>query len=566
MGILHQVKKILRPFIPGRRGDEGFPDWRAILAADRPAWEDALRRAGRPGSPRVLIATGVGGFAPGAVMESLLAVAATLRGARAEFLLCDAALPACLQTHVERLPDAGVLQDYRLASELCDRCRPVAEGLFAKTGLPVRWYSDTITEADRREARDLAAATPFEDIARLVHQGLPVGEHAHAGALRYYARGRLDGGAESQMVLRRFLEASLLTAASARRLLATERFDAVVLNHGIYVPQGLVAEAARAAGTRLVTWNVAYRKSCFIFSHGGTYHHTLMDEPVSAWEDLPWSEAREREVLDYLASRLSGARDWIWFHERPKEDVDRIAAECGVDFAKPVVGLLTNVFWDAQLHYRANAFPDMLDWMVRTIRWFAAERPDLQLLIRVHPAEVRGTIPSRQPVLAELKAAFPDWPANVFVIPPESDSSTYAAMYKCDAVLIYGTKTGVELSAVGIPVIVGGEAWIRGKGVTRDAASAEEYFRILSELPTGRRLDEATTRRARKYAYHFFFRRMIPVPMLKPADVPAHYVLEAKGPSDLLPGASPGLDVICDGVLTGSPFVYPAERLGVSGG
>ena len=110
--------------------------------------------------------------------------------------------------------------------------------------------------------------------------------------------------------------------------------------------------------------------------------------------------------------------------------------------------MLTNVFWDAQLHYRANAFDDMLDWVLETIGYFA-QRPDLQLLIRIHPAEVRGTIPSRQPLLAEIQAAFPELPANVFVIPPESNSSTYAAMYACDSVLIYGTKTGVELSATG---------------------------------------------------------------------------------------------------------------------
>ena len=32
---------------------------------------------------------------------------------------------------------------------------------------------------------------------------------------------------------------------------------------------------------------------------------------------------------------------------------------------------------------------------------------------------------------------------------------------------------------------------------------------------------------------------------------------------ELLPGNHPGLDVICDGILTGSPFIYPAEELGV---
>ena len=56
--------------------------------------------------------------------------------------------------------------------------------------------------------------------------------------------------------------------------------------------------------------------------------------------------------------------------------------------------------------------------------------------------------------------------------------STYAAMAQCDSVIIYGTKTGVELASMGIPTIVAGEAWIRNKGITRDAATAEQYFRF----------------------------------------------------------------------------------------
>jgi hypothetical protein len=32
---------------------------------------------------------------------------------------------------------------------------------------------------------------------------------------------------------------------------------------------------------------------------------------------------------------------------------------------------------------------------------------------------------------------------------------------------------------------------------------------------------------------------------------------------DLAPGRNPALDLICDGILSGSPFVYPAEELGL---
>ena len=124
----------------------------------------------------------------------------------------------------------------------------------------------------------------------------------------------------------------------------------------------------------------------------------------------------------------------------------------------------------------------MLDWLVQTCRYFET-RPDLQLLIRVHPAEISGFPPSRQPVLGELRKAIPQLPANIVVVPPESELSTYALMSLCNSVIIYGTKTGVELTSRGIPVIVAGEAWIRNKGLTCDASSPEEYFRILDGLP-----------------------------------------------------------------------------------
>ena len=51
------------------------------------------------------------------------------------------------------------------------------------------------------------------------------------------------------------------------------------------------------------------------------------------------------------------------------------------------------------------------------------------------------------------------------------------------SVIIYATKMGVELTALGIPVIVAGEAWVRNKGLTQDATSKAHYFELLSQLP-----------------------------------------------------------------------------------
>jgi hypothetical protein len=223
------------------------------------------------------------------------------------------------------------------------------------------------------------------------------------------------------------------------------------------------------------------------------------------------------------------------------------------------------VVWDAQLHYPANAFPSLVDWAVQTIEWFAG-RPDLQLLLRIHPAEVRGTAPSRQPLAAELARRLGELPPNVFVIGPESPVSTYAAMELCDSVLIYGTKTGVELTAVGIPVIAAGEAWIKHKGLTLDASSPQEYFRLLETLPLRRRLDPAVQERALKYAFHFFFRRMIPLGVFKRVASGLFFAPDFESADALAEGRDPALDIVCDAILDGRPFIYPAETLGVREG
>jgi hypothetical protein len=206
----------------------------------------------------------------------------------------------------------------------------------------------------------------------------------------------------------------------------------------------------------------------------------------------------------------------------------------------------------------------MVEWLVETIRYFA-KRPDLQLLIRVHPAELNGKIPSRQLVTDEVARHFPSLPSNVYLIPPDSDISTYTVVALSDAALIYGTKMGVELTSKGIPVIVAGEAWIRNKGLTYDAEDRDNYFRLLDKLPFGEKLPPEAQERARKYAYHFFFRRMIPLRSLRLVPGWPPFDLNITDVHELHAGRDPGLDVICNGITDGTPFVYDEADAAGSG-
>jgi hypothetical protein len=60
---------------------------------------------------------------------------------------------------------------------------------------------------------------------------------------------------------------------------------------------------------------------------------------------------------------------------------------------------------------------------------------------------------------------------------------------------------------------------------------------------------------AKKYAYHFFFRRMIPLEFMEPTGGAPPYRLKLRDITLLSRGRSEGLDTICDGILSHSDFI-----------
>ncbi|MFN8657713.1 MAG: GSCFA domain-containing protein [Candidatus Obscuribacterales bacterium] len=514
---------------------------------------------------KVLVATMAGGHPACIGIESLIGVALALRGAEVHFLLCDGVLPTCLQCSADQFPEVKQFLAEGPKTSLCDGCYGLGCTAFEPTTLPIRKLSHYITDADRDAARQRAADLTLEDLPRLKDDGVGIGEHVMAGSLRFFATGDLATEECGLEIGRKFVEAAYLSKLAAERLFDQEKYDSVFLNHGIYVPHGLIKEVAEKRGSRTSVWWLAAKEKSLHLNHKDTGVYTMLDEPISFWENMRWSEAAETELMDYLASRWTGCRDWVYhgMHEGSQADVKALSDEFKIDFNRPTIGMLTNVIWDAALFYPANVFPSQVDWIIETIKYFAA-RPEMNLIIRVHPAEVKDTMASRQTAVGEIEKAFPQLPDNVFVIPAESRANTYALLSQCDAAIIYGTTTGMELTSMGIPTITAGQAFIKNKGITIDPKTPDEYFSVLENLPFGQRMPAEQIRRARMYAYNYYFRRSIPVRAAVPIKGWPPIKIDVPSLHSLMPGEDLGLDVICNGVLYETEFLYPAEEIALN--
>src|SRR5687767_3791285 len=205
---------------------DAYPDWRKVLEARPGFWESA--RAAAHGGPRVLMATGIGSYAHAVTLESALAAALTFRGAEVHALLCDGAMTACAECEASLYPDLARFAEDGPTPDLCRDCRWPAQRVYEQLGLTVHRYSDWLTPADRAEATRVASSLPLDAIEAFRFEGLAVGEHAYAGALRFFATGDLSGEAHGERVLRRYLESALLTAFATRRLLRTIGFTSAV--------------------------------------------------------------------------------------------------------------------------------------------------------------------------------------------------------------------------------------------------------------------------------------------------------------------------------------------------
>jgi len=93
-----------------------------------------------------------------------------------------------------------------------------------------------------------------------------------------------------------------------------------------------------------------------------------------------------------------------------------------------------------------------------------------------------------------------------------------------------------------------------GKGFTYDGLTIEAYRALLHRAPTLCALDEQQVRLARTYGHSYFIQRQIPLPLVRDKSS-IWWNLQHDRRDQLLPGADPFLDFICDKLMKGEDFV-----------
>ncbi len=295
-------------------------------------------------------------------------------------------------------------------------------------------------------------------------------------------------------------------ALAALRLLQDQRPETVLVPNGLVTELGIFYQVARHLDLMTVTYEFNDQREQIWLSQNDIVMRQNTDGLWAAKGATPLTEAEREQIAGLEDARTSakkygkGTRFW---QEVASVGGEKLRSSLNLD-ERPVVLLATNVLGDSLTLGRNIFTASMAEWIEKTVQYFA-QRPDVQLVVRVHPGERLMKGPS---MVGVIERAVPDRPEHLHVIGPNEKVNTYDLMEIAGLGLAYTTTVGMEMAMRSVPVILAGQTHYRGRGFTYEPSTYAEYFALLdtllADLPAYR-LKQEQVEAAWNYAYRFFF-------------------------------------------------------------
>lgn len=446
-------------------------------------------------APRIKVAYGptLPNWNPSLLLDRALGEAVELEGGLLVPFFCDQA----------QEPDCSVSLDKWRTKSFATECRECVSNSRAL------WAGKTPIGLEKSSSRSTASSPlgtiegmEITDLETLIYRGINLGSLAK----NLIANGNLSENPSLAPDYRAKLENHIRNLAHVAD--ETEVFIASyspsrwVLNETTYGMWAVVSQVAKSHDIDVYNLYQLTKSKTIISSRGPSIDMDFQNE-FEGFRRRPLSQIEESQIENWL----TGDRDLVLKSGSSRLDVaspllDRVD-EVGL-------GILTaNICWDSASLGKQKTFESMMDWIVSTAEWYA-ERSNLRLLVRAHPAEGNPMIPKTvETVMDTLLAHFGDLPSNVIVSQGSSQTPWLDLLdgMKPDVVLVNTSTAGLEAAIKGVPVVVTGAAPYRETSFTLVPDSPEEYFSQLQSLHASpRTLTHNQSQDARAFLSYYQFR------------------------------------------------------------
>jgi hypothetical protein len=361
-----------------------------------------------------------------------------------------------------------------------------------------------------------------------------------------------------------YLTSGLVACFGLSRLFDQERPQVQLLFNGRMSSTRVALELAKRRGIRtLCEERSVVPGRLTLYDNGHCLDLTGFDAMWRTWKDIPLTAAEIAETASVLEDRWHGRSSDVSAFSTGMEDAAKVRSHLNLRDDRPLWVLFTSSLDESVDEPRSTGiFPNQADWIAATLAYVHAN-PDIQLVIRVHPntgsARSLGRNPQDEKFVATLAQ---DLPANARLVRGDDDTSSYTLGAMADLGLVWYSTIGVEMVAMGRPVLRAGASWLAYCDFFLPATGPDDYRTALENARRSRpRAQQAEIAGAWRFTYTWYYRQSIPFPLV---NHPRWFVGEmAYAKLDALaPGKDPGLDRICDIFTANAPLHLPVEQRG----
>jgi hypothetical protein len=379
-------------------------------------------------------------------------------------------------------------------------------------------------------AEDLSSARSVIEKCHSLHEllayryeGVQVGRIATATALRQHRKAFLNlESTEDHQIIVECLASSIASVLAAQKVLQQEPADLALIWDPVYTPQGELFETCLSKGIDAIGWCAAHKSNTLMLKR---YSLENKDQPIpslsgESWRlllDLEWTESqRERLQQELYGAYANG--DWYssagtQFKKRFL-DAGLIRKQLGLDPTKKTAFIFPHIFWDGSLTAGLDLFRSYEEWFIQTVR-AACANTQVNWVIKIHPAHVgKGMMEGYHGEPAEvsvLREHAGELPSHIFLIPADSNISTYSLFELMDYCITVRGTPGIEAARLGIPVLTAGTGRYDRRGFTIDSNSCSEYLDKLAHIQEIPRMSRAERELAERFAYGLFVLRPLPL-------------------------------------------------------
>lgn len=479
------------------------------------------------------------------VVELILATALKLRGYDAIFVLCDGVQSACIRRSYE---DNVSLKDWK---KTCGTCLSFGVNHCRDFDVDFILMSKLVPMVRQRELRVMANTIDLNEIFSVSYRNINSGHYLKGALKRFFKSAPYD---DKEEYIREFLYGFLASAEATEKAIIQYQPDYIFSSHCMYTDFGPILTAAKNHNIPLTTFSRSYLKLHYFFGRiefGGKRNIRALSSEL--WERIkksPFTYQHEKKLENYLNHRYihNKAADMRFFPKFNNFPKKALKKRLNINNNNPIWCLYAHLNWDDLFEYTSLLF-DFNEWVIETIKilW---DIIDVNWLIKIHPYEYYDK--QEYGVLRYIKETFHSLPEQIKIIPPDSNINPLSFLYLVDGGITMSGTSGVELSALGKPVILAGKPYYGGLGFTYDAHSVEEYKILLRTAKNLNKLTEEQTLLAKKYAYTLFMRQQIPINVGQKDDFSP---IDCNKLEKILPGKDRAMDMICERIIEGGEFI-----------